>query len=380
MAANKWLSFDHGASWTYVGVVQSSSGGIGAGIWEPFVTLDSSGHLALFFSDERQHATYSQFIGEIISTDGGLTWTANPDGSTNYGPGEIQVVASPYPADRAGMATVAQMGSGGGDYALSYEMCGPQNCAVHVKTSTTGNYWGPTDLGTVPTTSNGLFLQGTPVITWVENGGVNGTLYLSGRMEASTSGSVPQNQTVILANAVSGTGPVGPWSWLAAPPIPTTGGNPTLCGSPNYSPDLMVSRNGTSLLYTTAAVTGPRGCRGDHRIRPDLVLEFLPAAGRGRDQGHDRGHPRRSGRGVARAGNGPARPADLAHASKGGEGCAGSVVFGGFSADVGPSLDCKGHIINSAVISGHCGIWMAGAYRGVLHGEIWGFGALAGGG
>jgi hypothetical protein len=45
--------------WTSVGVVQSSSGGIGAGIWEPFVTLDSSGHLALFFSDERQHATYS---------------------------------------------------------------------------------------------------------------------------------------------------------------------------------------------------------------------------------------------------------------------------------------------------------------------------------
>jgi hypothetical protein len=262
VAIREWLSFDHGASWTSVGVVQSSSGGIGAGIWEPFVTLDSSGHLALFFSDERQHGTYSQFVGEIISTDGGLTWTANPDGSTNFGPGEIQVVASPYPADRAGMATVAQMGSGGGSYALSYEMCGPQNCSVHVKTSATGDFWGsgPTDLGTVAETGDGLFLQGTPVITWVETGGVDGTLFLSGKMEASTSGSVPQNQTVILANANGADGPVGPWSWIPAPPIPTTGGNPAVCGTPNYSPDLMVSANGTSLLYSTAAVTGPRGC------------------------------------------------------------------------------------------------------------------------
>jgi hypothetical protein len=261
-AIREWLSFDHGASWTSVGVVQSSSGGIGDGIWEPFVTLDSSGHLALFFSDERQNATYSQFIGEIISTDGGLTWTANPDGSTNYGPGEIKVVASPYPADRAGMATVAQMGSGGGDYALSYEMCGPQNCSVHIKTSTTADFWGsgPTDLGTVAETSDGLFLQGTPVITWVETGGVDGTLFLSGRMEASTTGSVPQNQTVILANDNGPDGPDGPWSWLPAPPIPTTGGDPAVCGTPNYSPDLMVSHNGTSLLYTTAAVTGSRGC------------------------------------------------------------------------------------------------------------------------
>jgi hypothetical protein len=232
-----------------------------ADLWEPFVTLDSSGHLALFFSDERQNATYSQFVGEIISTDGGNTWTANPDGSTNFGPGEIKVVASPFPADRAGMATVAQLGPGG-DYVLSYEMCGPQNCAVHVKTSADGDNWGsgPSDLGTVPQTSDGLFLQGTPVITWVETGGVDGSLFLTGRYEASTSGTVPQNQNLILTNANSTTGPSGPWSWIPTPAIPTAGANPTVCGTPNYSPDLMESVNNTALLYTTAAVTGSHGC------------------------------------------------------------------------------------------------------------------------
>jgi hypothetical protein len=49
----------------------------------------SSGNLAMLFSDERQNATYSQFIGEVISTDGGMTWSANADGSANFGSGEI---------------------------------------------------------------------------------------------------------------------------------------------------------------------------------------------------------------------------------------------------------------------------------------------------
>ncbi|MFJ9250888.1 MULTISPECIES: arabinofuranosidase catalytic domain-containing protein [unclassified Streptomyces] len=252
----EWLSVDHGASWASVGIVQTA-GGVGDGVWEPFVRLDNSGNLAMFFSDERQNATYSQFIGEIISTDGGFSWSAHTDGSTSFGPGEIKVVASPFPADRPGMPTVAISKLGGG-YVLAYEMCGPQACAVHIKTSADGDSWGsgPTDLGTVPTTADGLFLRGTPVITWAGNGGPSGgTLYLSGRNEASTSGSVPSNQTLILSNQDAG---AGSWTEIAAPAIPTVGAN-TGCNT-NYSPDLIPVDGNSTLHYTVAAAAGPYKC------------------------------------------------------------------------------------------------------------------------
>jgi hypothetical protein len=256
-AIREWLSTDHGNSWTSIGVVQSSSGGPGDGVWEPFVMVDKGGNLAMFFSDERQHATYSQFIGELVSGDGGNTW--------GTGPGEIKVVASSFPADRPGMATVAPIAFGSGGYALSYEMCGPQGCSVHVKISPDGTTWasdpagtpsGPVTLGTVAETSDGLFLQGTPVITFVNNGGpVGGTLYLSGRTEASVSGTVPPNQNIILANTNGGT---GPWSWIPAPAIPTAGA-PAACNT-NYSPYLLRSADSSQLLYSVAAAAGPYNC------------------------------------------------------------------------------------------------------------------------
>jgi hypothetical protein len=238
--------------------VQSSSGGIGDGVWEPFVTLDSSGNLAMFFSDERQNATYSQFIGEIISTDGGKTWTANPDGSTNFGPGEIKVVASTIQADRPGMPTVARMGIAGGDYIMSFEDCGPASCNVYTKTSSDGDNWGssPSDIGTLAQTSNGLHLQVSPVITWVENGGADGTVYLTAHIEVTAGGPIPEDQTVILTNTNSGS---GNWGTMPAPAIPSAGANTAVCNV-DYSPFIMVGGNGTSLLYSTAAALGPNNC------------------------------------------------------------------------------------------------------------------------
>jgi hypothetical protein len=57
------------------------------------------------------------------------------------------------------------MGLGGG-FVMSYELCGPQSCDVHTKTSTDGDNWG-SGLGTLAETSDGLFLQVSPVIIWV---------------------------------------------------------------------------------------------------------------------------------------------------------------------------------------------------------------------
>ncbi len=251
----EWLSFDHGASWTYKGVVQSSPGGPGDGVWEPFVMVDSHGNLVMLFSDERLNSTWSQFIGEVVSTDGGATWGSNPDGSTRYGPPEIQVVASPWQADRPGMPTVAQFN---GVFVLSYEMCGPHACDVFTKTSSDGDFWGsgPSDFGTRAQTAEGLHLQVSPVITWVP-GGTNGTLYLTAHRAFNANGPYPAGQTVILTNTNGGT---GTWGWIPAPPIPTAGANPAVCNT-NYSPELLPANNNTSLLYSTPEAAGPYNCQ-----------------------------------------------------------------------------------------------------------------------
>ena len=252
-----WRSSDHGASWSYVGAPQVSNGADGSGIWEPFVGLDSAGNMLMYFSDERQHTTYSQFLGHMVSTDGGDTWSANPDGSTRVAPGEVKDVASTAQADRPGMITIARIATTG-TYVASYEVCGPLNCEVHYKTSANGDTWGsgPSDLGPRAQTGDGRYLQGTPVIAWSPKGGPNGELLLSGHVEVRTAGGAPENQAVVLLNTAAGS---GAWNWMPSPIAVPTAGAPSNCGT-NYSPDLLVSADGNSVRYTAAGVAGPYNC------------------------------------------------------------------------------------------------------------------------
>ena len=280
----EWRSFDHGATWDYVGVVQTSPGADGDGIWEPFVGLDSSGNMVMYFSDERQNATYSQFLGHMISTNGGDTWSANLDGSTKFAPGEVKDVASTNQADRPGMVTIAKIGATG-EYVMSYELCGPQDCDVHYKTSTDGDTWGsgPSDLGILAETGDGRYLQGSPVITWSADGGPNGELLLSGHFEVRAAGGAPENQAVVLVNTNSGS---GSWSWMPSPiAVPTAGGNSNQCGL-NYSPDLLVSSDGTALRYSAAGAAGPYNCEELTGSANAGVLPDTPDFGSG-DPGWD---------------------------------------------------------------------------------------------
>lgn len=268
----EWRSFDDGVTWNYAGVIQSSPAADGGGIWEPFVSLDSSGNMVMYFSDERQHATYSQFLGHIISTDGGDTWSANLDGSTKFGPGEVKDVASTIQADRPGMATVARIGTTG-EYVMSFELCGPANCDVYYKTSSDGDTWGngPGDMGSRAVTSDGRWLRGTPVITWSPAGGPNGELLLSGHDEVRGAGGAPEDRAVVLINTNAGS---GAWSWMPSPiAVPSAAGNVGQCGL-NYSPELLVSANGTEVRYSAAGAAGPYGCQeltgsGNAGVLPD---------------------------------------------------------------------------------------------------------------
>ena len=246
----EWRSTDGGTTWTYVSAFQTG-GGEGTGIWEPFLGLDSGGHLNCYFSDERQSGTYSQKLVHIVSTDGGVTWSANADGSTRVSPGEVSDVASTTQSDRPGMASIAVTGAG--LYVMAYEVCGPAyNCVARYKTSSDGNAWGsgPTDLGVTATTSDGRQLFHSPYIVWSPAGGTNGELLLAGQTESGGS----EGGQVIFVNTTKGS---GSWSWIPAPV--TTTGSSANC-SVNYSPDLLVSDSGLTVRYTTPSAVGSYGC------------------------------------------------------------------------------------------------------------------------
>ncbi|MBR7825128.1 exo-alpha-sialidase [Actinospica sp. MGRD01-02] len=255
----EWRSTDHGATWTYVETFQTG-GTSGDGIWEPYLALNSSGQLVCYFSDERQNATYSQFLGHIVSNDGGVTWSANPDGSTNFAPGEVKDVASTIQADRPGMATIADLPNG--NEVMSYEICGTgRNCEAHIKTSTDGgNTWGsgPSDLGTEVESTDGRYLGSSPFITWSPAGGAHGELLMTGmrtRLVSDNSFTSEDHQAVFV-NYDYGS---GPWYWMPAPVNVGGAGQTTNCFQ-NYSPDLLVSGSGESLRYTAASAVGPYGC------------------------------------------------------------------------------------------------------------------------
>lgn len=249
----EWRSTNGGISWTYVSNFQNG-GGPGSGIWEPFLAVDSTGHLICYFSDERQNGMYSQKLAHIESTDGGLSWSANPNGSTRVSPGEVNDVASGTQSDRPGMTTIAQNNSG--LYVLSFEICGPAyGCQAHIKTSGTADSWGSgaNDLGTAVVTTDGRSLYHAPYITWSPAGGSNGQFLLAGQNE--TGGS--ENQQVIFINTTNNAS--GLWTWTPAPLAAT--GTPTSNCDVNYSPDLLVSSSGESVRYTAASAVGGYGCQ-----------------------------------------------------------------------------------------------------------------------
>lgn len=259
-----WRSTDHGASWSYEHTLQSGGGSVGAphggsGVWEPFVTMNGRGQLVMFFSDERTEPGHAQILAHVVSNDGGLTWSANPDGSTNFAPGLVVDVESTSATDRPGMPTVAILPNG--DMVLAYEICGDgRNCEAHTKTSTDdGDTFGTgsSDLGTQAVTDDGRYLGSSPYIVWTPAGGPNGQLLLTGMRTryASSNGFTPEDRQAIFVKDPTST---GDWSWMPAPFEPTTAS--AVACSASYSPDLLLSEDGRRVRYTTATAVGSTGC------------------------------------------------------------------------------------------------------------------------
>lgn len=240
----EWLSPDHGTTWKSMGAIQSG-GTFGDGIWEPSLHLDRAGQLVMDFSDERDNTAHSQMLSQMVSDDGGATWSA-----------PTPVVASAVQADRPGMATVARIGAGG--YVMSYEVCGRPNCEVHLKFSADGLHWGdPADLGARVQTPDGLYLGHSPFITWVPDGTARGELVLAAQQayDAISNQPAPVSYRAVLVNTSGGT---GAWDWAPSPwrVSPTS----SACNA-DYSPDLLPTGPGGLIRYTApTSVPGQAAC------------------------------------------------------------------------------------------------------------------------
>jgi hypothetical protein len=244
-----WRSTDHGASWTYVNTFETGYSGAtpSTGVWEPFLYVDGSGSLVCVFSDERQAPARSQFVGEVISTDGGVTWSAERD-----------VEVGPLSSDRPGMPTVAKYGS---NYVLATENCGTTyNCQVHTATSPDGTTWART-VGPSVSTADGRTAYGSPYIVYTALGGISpyGSMILSSHQVAYTPSSpgstsltyTRENHQALFINSYDAS---GSWSWMGAPYLAS---EPSDIYEWNYSPALLLSADGSTIMEMGTVGGGP---------------------------------------------------------------------------------------------------------------------------
>lgn len=247
-----WRSIDHGKTWESVGVWQRG-GTTTAGIWEPFLYLDSEGRLVALFSDERDAENHSQMLVHVVSDDGGDTW------------GEVvRDAASADQLDRPGMPWVALMGNG--EYIMSYEVCGRTGWPVFTKTSKDGVTWDAGDVGT-PVTSDGVYPGSSPYIIWDES---TKQLVLGSKSvwKQSDDSFAPQHQRAVFINKNYGS---GEWSW-ATPPWKVSNASEA-CNS-NYSPHLLPRGDGV-VRYTSPTSWGSTGlCSEKTRAAPIGVLPY----------------------------------------------------------------------------------------------------------
>ncbi|MBE6607182.1 MAG: exo-alpha-sialidase [Ruminococcaceae bacterium] len=171
-----WRSFDCGYTWEEYTIV-ASAGGLGEGIWEPFMWYEESdGYLYCFYSDDSD-PKHDQKLVYKRSKDG-KTWSKI-----------TEVCAFKNPAARPGMFVMTKMGNG--EYFAVYEYCGTNDCHIYYKTTKDITDWNPSDEGTlleIPSGGKNIILGSAPSCVWTPAGGENGTLIVTGKWENNKDG------------------------------------------------------------------------------------------------------------------------------------------------------------------------------------------------
>ena len=168
-----WRSFNQGKSWEQYSVV-AEGGGIGYGVWEPFIMYENDA-LYCFYSDDSD-PEHDQKLVYKKSTDG-VNW------------GElVEIAAFEEYHWRPGMISIAKMGNG--KYFMPYEICSNEVAGVgndiyfKIVDDLDGD-WQKEDHGTRLTsvTKGGAAKVGSaPFCTWTPAGGECGTLLVVARV------------------------------------------------------------------------------------------------------------------------------------------------------------------------------------------------------
>ncbi|HTM81661.1 sialidase family protein [Asticcacaulis sp.] len=247
-------STDQGAHWAYLSnCATGSKPRNGGGLWEPEFTIGQDGKLICFYSDETETG-HSQVLKLTQSSDG-VTWST-----------PIEIVASNTQADRPGMANVVRLPDS--SYLMSFEMCGPLNCAAFLKTSPDGVNWGdPASHGAAIATDNGATFWHTPTLAWAPvAGSATGQLVLQGQIFVKNGAPITGNGKTLLLNAAGdGTGPWVAFDAATAITMPAgTAGN--FCQ--NYSSPLLALDGGKKLLQLASDFVSGNTCKTYFKVAP----------------------------------------------------------------------------------------------------------------
>lgn len=174
-----YQSTDCGKTWSFLSEIVSGRHAVvdprepdaNRPVWEPFLTVTPDGKLICFYSDERRAAGsgYNQLLAHKVSPDGGRTW------------GEEKIdVAFPGGRLRPGMPVVAALPRG--RFIMVYEMVNQDKIPVYFRISDSIEDWGDRDfMGNPVCAADGSYLTGTPYVSWIPQGGPEGTILVTGR-------------------------------------------------------------------------------------------------------------------------------------------------------------------------------------------------------
>lgn len=235
-----WASFDHGLSWRFLSNIAVAVNHYNT--WEPSLSVAANGQLVAFYSDETDKVHHDQKLVQVRSSDG-IHWT-------DY----RETVVSNTFVVRPGMANVIQLPDR--TYFMTYEVCNNDFvhlCSVYYRRSKDGwNYGDPHNLGTSVRSTDGKYMRHTPYPVWSPGPGPNGTILLISEMIVNADGSIaPENGKAIFANDNFGN---GPWYEM---PAPVAVDNVNNTGCKNFSPTIVPSEDGSTVLEADTDLDGP---------------------------------------------------------------------------------------------------------------------------
>jgi len=221
-----WVSRDVGRTWTFRSDITTSPHQYNN--WEPELSVAVDGRLVAHFSDESDKPAHDQKLVQVRSADG-IHWTDYRETVKND---DFYV--------RPGMAGVRRLADG--TYFMTYELCNTAEpmCSVHFRTSADGwDYGDPLDAGTTVRTADGKWMRHTPTITVSPTG----SIVLAAEMLVNADGGKADgNGRTLLVNDHGG---AGPWREI---PAPVAVASPDNHGCMNFSPSLLASPDGASVL------------------------------------------------------------------------------------------------------------------------------------